>query len=146
MPGRRGLQRMFSMFPGGSPGAGLLLLRAALGMALLAQGLAGISDGRDLTFMIWIAVVLLLVVSALLLIGFLTPVVSVVAGLYSLAIALSLATAPVQGFLATKAPALLATAIAAALVCLGPGAFSLDARLFGRREIVISSPLPPSGR
>lgn len=121
-------------------------MRAALGMALLAQSLASISDGRDLTFMIWIAVVLLLVVSALLLIGFLTPVVSVVAGLYSLAIALSLATAPVQGFLATKAPALLATAIAAALVCLGPGAFSLDARLFGRREIVISSPLPPSGR
>jgi uncharacterized membrane protein YphA (DoxX/SURF4 family) len=32
-------------------------------------------------------------------------------------------------------------AISAALVLLGPGAFSLDARLFGRREIII-----PEGR
>jgi uncharacterized membrane protein YphA (DoxX/SURF4 family) len=134
------------MFPGGSPGTGLLLLRAALGMALLAQGVACLSDGRDLTFVIWIAVVLLFVVSALLLIGFLTPVASVLAGLYSLAIALSLVTAPVQGFFSAKPPAILATVIAAALACLGPGAFSLDARLFGRREIVISSPAPPANR
>jgi uncharacterized membrane protein YphA (DoxX/SURF4 family) len=32
-------------------------------------------------------------------------------------------------------------AISAALILLGPGAFSLDARLFGRREIII-----PEGR
>jgi hypothetical protein len=32
-------------------------------------------------------------------------------------------------------------AISAALVLVGPGAFSLDARLFGRREIII-----PEGR
>jgi uncharacterized membrane protein YphA (DoxX/SURF4 family) len=33
--------------------------------------------------------------------------------------------------------ATLFAAIALAVICLGPGAFSLDARLFGRREIII---------
>jgi len=37
--------------------------------------------------------------------------------------------------------AFILAAISAALVLLGPGAFSLDARLFGRREIII-----PEGR
>jgi hypothetical protein len=27
--------------------------------------------------------------------------------------------------------------LAAAVLCLGPGAFSVDARLFGRREVII---------
>ena len=146
MSWRHGLQRMFSTFPGGSPGAGLLLLRAALGTSLLAQAAANLFDGHDLTFTIWIAVLLSFVISALLLFGYLTPVASVLAGLCSLAAALSVFTEPARGFLAAKPSAVLATVIAVALVCLGPGAFSLDARLFGRREIVISSPLPPSGR
>jgi hypothetical protein len=34
--------------------------------------------------------------------------------------------------------AALVTSAAAAVVLLGPGAFSVDARLFGRREIVIA--------
>jgi hypothetical protein len=41
-----------------------------------------------------------------------------------------------------KLTAALATVIAVALICLGPGAFSLDARLFGRREIIIPSASP----
>jgi hypothetical protein len=55
----------------------------------------------------------------------------------------------VSSFLATKAnnynisalAAFSLAAISAALVLLGPGAFSLDAQLFGRREIII-----PEGR
>jgi hypothetical protein len=31
----------------------------------------------------------------------------------------------------------LSAVIALAVICLGPGALSLDARLFGRREIII---------
>jgi hypothetical protein len=37
----------------------------------------------------------------------------------------------------SRAACFLAVSIAIALVFLGPGAFSIDARLFGRREIVI---------
>jgi hypothetical protein len=46
--------------------------------------------------------------------------------------------------LEARSTAALATVIAAALVCLGPGAFSLDGRLYGRREIVIPDTSPSS--
>jgi zinc transporter ZupT len=42
----------------------------------------------------------------------------------------------------SKTSEILALTIAASIVLLGPGAFSLDARLFGHREIII----PPSSR
>jgi uncharacterized membrane protein YphA (DoxX/SURF4 family) len=35
-------------------------------------------------------------------------------------------------------------AMSAALVPLGPGAFSVDARLYGRREIAVNGSLPPN--
>ncbi len=41
------------------------------------------------------------------------------------------------GVLEGHTAAALAMVIAAAVVCLGPGAFSLDARLFGWREIIL---------
>jgi uncharacterized membrane protein YphA (DoxX/SURF4 family) len=44
---------------------------------------------------------------------------------------------PADAILASKLAAGFAAAIAAALICIGPGAYSLDARLFGRHEIVI---------
>jgi hypothetical protein len=37
-------------------------------------------------------------------------------------------------------------AILLAIIVLGPGAFSVDARLFGRREIIISAPISRSQR
>ena len=44
---------------------------------------------------------------------------------------------PVPNLFDEKLSAILAAIIAVAIVFLGPGAFSLDARLFGRREIII---------
>jgi hypothetical protein len=46
-------------------------------------------------------------------------------------------TEPLVNQLVTPATAALAAAIAIAVSCLGPGAFSLDARLFGLREIIV---------
>lgn len=78
---------------------------------------------------------LLAIVSGiLLLIGFLTPVVCpiVFAG-NAAAVILSVASNQNAAVL----PEIYAIGLAAAVALLGPGAFSLDARIFGRREIII---------
>ncbi len=136
------LQRIFSTFPSGRPGTGLLLLRAVLGVTLFGQGTEYLLKWHDLTSLIGVVALVLIVISAFLLVGYLTPLASALAGLASLSS--TLISVPASSLLATKPTVAFATAIAAAVVFLGPGAFSLDARLFGRREIVISNSRPPS--
>jgi uncharacterized membrane protein YphA (DoxX/SURF4 family) len=72
-----------------------------------------------------------------LLVGFFTPVAGTLAGLGYLLHGLSLfyAADPVKHPSAITALDLCAMSLA--LVLLGPGSFSMDARLFGRREIII---------
>ena len=75
---------------------------------------------------------------ALLILGFLTPAAVSVAGLTTIAIVVA-RTAPSDSRLVMdEVGALLIAADAVALALLGPGAHSMDAYLFGRREIVIT--------
>jgi uncharacterized membrane protein YphA (DoxX/SURF4 family) len=133
------MQRAFSTFPDGVPGAGLLLLRAALGVALLVQAAAGLVDWHGLGLTTLAVGLLTVATGTLLLIGYLTPLAGILAGLFCVGCAFSWFALPNLELFAAKLTAALATVIAVALVCLGPGAFSLDARLFGRREIIIPS-------
>jgi uncharacterized membrane protein YphA (DoxX/SURF4 family) len=81
----------------------------------------------------WIAGLFAVVSGVLLLIGFMTPVVSVFAMLWSFKMWFFLS----KGGIADLGPSVLSGAVALALALLGPGAFSVDSRLFGRRQIVI---------
>jgi uncharacterized membrane protein YphA (DoxX/SURF4 family) len=128
---------MFSTFPDGAPGVGLLLLRAAVGVGLLIQGVAYFVGWHNLGFLTSAAAFLFVASGTALLIGYLTPFASILAGLVSMGGAFSWFSPSSLDLFEPRLTAVLATVVAVALVCLGPGAFSVDARLFGRREIII---------
>jgi uncharacterized membrane protein YphA (DoxX/SURF4 family) len=118
------------------------LLRAAIGLVALIQGGFYLSDSANSTPGTWLSGVLGLAAGGALLIGFVTPVAGVVMALGALGSGFSLLPAPTPNLFDAKLPMVLTSIMTAAVVFLGPGAFSLDARLFGRREIII----PPAPR
>jgi len=122
-------------------GIGLLLLRAVLGLAILVQGLLFLNEPNPLP-VTWCAGTAALAAGALLSIGLLTPLASTVAGAVAIGIGFSLIPAGSRTLFDAKFQIILAATILVAVVLLGPGAFSVDARLFGRREIIIPRPLP----
>jgi len=133
---------MFSMFPDGSPGAGLLLLRVAGGAVLVIQGVAYLGDKNESGFLALIVVSVTCVVGLLLLIGFLTRMAALVAAVIGVNSVLAWFPRVNTALSVTPTTAVLFAAVAIAVICLGPGAYSLDGRLFGRREIVIPTRSP----
>lgn len=136
------LHRLFSAFPSGLPGVGLLLLRLVVAATLVGHGVLCAQASDRMTAMVWVSFIFLLISGACLLVGFLTPILSLLAAIECLAIAFSWFPFELTGPLESKLALVAITAIAASIALLGPGAFSLDARLFGWKEIVI----PPSCR
>jgi uncharacterized membrane protein YphA (DoxX/SURF4 family) len=137
------LLRLFSIiFPGGGAGIGLLLLRAAVGLIAIMQGVVCLFGRDSPTF--WPCVVGLLAFASgvALLLGLLTPVACIVVGLCNVSVALLWLPASLPNLFADHLSPLFLVIMAAGLVLTGPGAFSFDARLFGRREIII----PPVAR
>ncbi len=90
-----------------------------------------------MTFGTWIVGLLAIASGALLLIGFLTPAACAMVGIGGAGMALSWLPSSTMNLFDTKLSTLFVIIIAAAVMLLGPGAFSLDARVFGRREIII---------
>jgi uncharacterized membrane protein YphA (DoxX/SURF4 family) len=119
------MHRLFSMFPHGGPGLALLLLRISVAAIFFmnAANRPGVSS-INLLF----AGVLLISIS--LTIGFLTPFLSLIGCVSAVA---SLLIGPHPGNLIY----VFHIFDAAALALLGPGAYSVDARLFGRRVTVV---------
>jgi uncharacterized membrane protein YphA (DoxX/SURF4 family) len=141
-PGRFALQRLYSTFPGGRPGVGLLLLRVAVGLSAAAAGIFCVAGPFNSSLEKWLLGLVLIISGTALTAGFLTPIAVLLVGFCFLGIALSWFPTPSWSLHDVKLVAFGMTIAAVALALLGPGAFSLDGRLFGRREIVI----PPSSR
>jgi hypothetical protein len=126
------MQRLYSMFPRGLPGLALLLLRISVACGLLLN-----VYGRRGELAAWLLVSSLLL-AATLFIGLLTPVVALLALAANLAIPMSYS----MGFQGAGYIAI-ATINALALCLLGPGSYSFDAYLFGRRVINLTPPDEP---
>jgi uncharacterized membrane protein YphA (DoxX/SURF4 family) len=131
------LQRLFSAFPGSGPGVGLLLLRLVIGATAIAQGSRYFADPATVPLATWALGLTAVLSGALLVVGLLTPCASVLVVVGSLATAQPWFPGVTQVAGGDPIAAVIVALVSAAIVPLGPGAFSVDARLFGRREIVI---------
>jgi uncharacterized membrane protein YphA (DoxX/SURF4 family) len=115
------------MFPNGWPGRGLLLLRLGAGIVLAHDGVAKILMAPE-----WHGIMrqaIAAIGGVLLLIGFFTPMAGVLVVIVELWTALSRAD--------NLRTCIALAVVGAALAMLGPGIWSLDARLFGRKRIDI---------
>ena len=137
------MQRLFSGFPAGAPGAGLLLLRLVLGVFLVVQGVRImvplVDTGTSPTILAALTALAMLLGGALGAVGILSPITqstSAAAGLVTLFDAMWSPTT-VPGPYLPWPVALMTTVVAVSLALLGPGAYSIDALLFGRKEISI---------
>lgn len=121
------MRRLFSTFARGWPGVGLLLMRLVTGIALIDAGVTKLWGGPP--FGPTILCVIATGAGVLLIVGLWTPIAGLLLVVIEVWKALSHPGDPWTRIL-------LAT-LGAALALLGPGAWSVDARLFGWKRIDI---------
>ena len=127
------MQRLFSTFANGLPGIGLLFQRLVTGGVLIQSAFVHLRAPTDSVTILPQSIGLF--AGILLMAGFWTPIAGVL-----------IAVAELWAFvLAPGEPciALLLATSGASLALIGPGAWSLDAIMFGRKQI--SVPLRRSG-
>jgi putative oxidoreductase len=118
------VQRLFSSFADGWPGAGLLLLRLMTGGGLLY---GGVTSAWSAPYLVLAPLVIAAGAGVLLLLGLYTPLAGAVAAIAEAWIAFSHPgnlLAPIE-----------LICLGLSLAMIGPGAWSFDARLFGRKQI-----------
>ncbi len=121
------MRRLFSTFAHGWPGVGLLLMRLVVGISLIVDGTQKFQTGQPIAM----AILNLLAVG---------DGVLLAAGLWTPLAGFLVSVLAVWGFLTQNAslcPMILSASIGAGLALVGPGAWSLDAWLFGWKRIDI---------
>jgi uncharacterized membrane protein YphA (DoxX/SURF4 family) len=120
------VRRLFSTFATGAPGTGLLLLRLACATILIGHASANLRDTLEFPELLFQAVAIGL--GLLLIAGLWTPIAATVAAFDALLTGLSHPA---------SARYWLVAVVCVALALLGPGAWSIDAKLFGWKRIKI---------
>ena len=120
------MRRLFSTFADGLPGAGLLVLRLFLGGALILAAIGAVLHGSMTAAT---ANVLAAIAGIFLLIGLWTPIVGVIVAVTELCIVLLLP----QDLRLHVLQAIFGIGLA----MIGPGVWSVDARLYGWRRLEI---------
>jgi putative oxidoreductase len=128
------VRRLYSTFAGGWPGMGLLLMRLVVGCVLVVR--ASLRLWGDPPLNITITAAILLVAGFLLMLGLWTPVVGTSVAVIEV---WKILTQPGDRWLWL----LLGTA-SVALAMLGPGRWSIDARLFGWKRVEAPARKPSS--
>jgi|SRR5208283_1942846 len=118
------VQRLFSTFAGGWPGMGLLLQRFLIGTILWREAFLRLDGGAHFAM-----IVLQLVASALLVIGLGTPYIGLLVAATQIWEILSGST--------DLWTTIIVCGLGLSLAMIGPGAWSMDARFFGRKHIEI---------
>jgi putative oxidoreductase len=118
------VRRLFSTFAHGWPGVGLLVMRLVGGTAFISRAIVTLHSGPPAATVV---AVLTMAVGLCLLAGLWTPIAGALAALLGIGFAF---VHPHD----VLASVLLAT-MGAALALVGPGAWSIDARLFGWKRI-----------
>ena len=119
------MRRLYSTFADGVPGLGLILMRVVAGAVLLESAASPVSSSPAAAVAAMSAI--LAVAGIFLILGLYTPIVGTLVAFVE---TLGLLTAQAQ----TIEHILVAT-FGAALAMLGPGSWSVDARVFGWKRI-----------
>ena len=121
------LQRLFSTFPNGWPGLGILLQRVLTATTLFCYGIAHLRDTSQ--FASIVPHIFAAVAGILLLVGLWTPMVGALVAVMEMWTIFSRSGDPWIS--------IMLAVLSATLAMIGPGAWSIDAHLFGRKHFEI---------